>query len=168
MGLLDSLNAVLAQYVSGSAPVGDAGANFEQVAQSVDSETVGQGIAAAMRSGDTPPFAQMVSQLFASGSGDQKMAMLNTLLSSASPEQRAQLLALVPGLGGATTVTADQAAKVSPAAVQTVAQHVEQHNASIVDRMSALYAEHPTLVKTLGTAAMMIAMRTIAERHQNT
>jgi len=31
--------------------------------------------------------------------------------------------------------------------------------------MSALYAAHPTLVKTLGSAAMMIAMRKIAERH---
>jgi hypothetical protein len=33
--------------------------------------------------------------------------------------------------------------------------------------MSTLYAAHPTLVKTLGTAAMMIAMREIAQRHQD-
>ena len=32
--------------------------------------------------------------------------------------------------------------------------------------MSSFYAQHPTLVKTLGTAAMMIAMRKIAEQHQ--
>jgi len=31
--------------------------------------------------------------------------------------------------------------------------------------MSGLYAAHPTLVKTLGTAAMMIALCKIAERH---
>ena len=98
MGLLDSLTGVLAQYASGATPAGDAGAHFEQVAQSVDSGTVAQGIAAALRSDQTPPFAQMVSQLFASGSGDQKMAMINTLLSSVSPEQRAQLSALIPGL----------------------------------------------------------------------
>jgi hypothetical protein len=107
----------------------------------------------------------MVSQLFASGSGDQKMAMLNTLLSTVSPEQRAQLSALVPGLGTASSVTGAQAVAVSPTAVQALAQHVEQHDAGIVDKMSSLYAAHPTLVKTLGTAAMMIAMRKIAERH---
>ena len=167
MGLLDNLTGMLSQYASGATPAGDAGAHFEQVAQSVDRGTVAQGIAAALRSDQTPPFAQLASQLFASGSGDQKMAMLNTLLSSVSPEQRAQLSALIPGLGGATSVTNAQAGAVSPAALQTLAQHVEQHDAGIVDKMSALYAAHPTLVKTLGSAAMMIAMRKIAERHQN-
>jgi hypothetical protein len=166
MGLLDSVKSVLAQYASGAAPAGDAGAHFEQVAQSVDRGTFAQGIAAALRSDQTPPFAQLASQLFASGSGAQKMAMINTLLSSVSPEQRAQLSALIPGLGTASAVTDAQAAAVSPTAVQTIAQHVEQHDSGIVDRMSALYAAHPTLVKTLGSAAMMIAMRKIAERHQ--
>jgi hypothetical protein len=55
---------------------------------------------------------------------------------------------------------------MTPDAVQSLAQHVEQHNGGIVDTMSTTYAAHPTLVKTLGTADMMIAMRTIAQRHQ--
>ena len=95
------------------------------------------------------------------------MAMINTRLSSASPEQRAQLSALIPGLGATSSVTSAQAAGVSPTALQTLAQQVEQHDGGIVDKMSTLYAAHPTLVKALGTAAMMIAMRKIAQRHQN-
>jgi hypothetical protein len=166
MGLFDDVKGMLSQYASGTAPSGDAGAHFQQVAQSVDSGTLAQGIAEAMRSNDTPPFAQMVSQLFSSGSPDQKTAMINTLLSSMSPDQRAQLSSLVPGLSAVSATTgASAAASLSPAAVQTLAQHVETHDAGIVDRMSALYAAHPTLVKTLGTAAMMIARRKIAERH---
>ena len=165
MSLIDDVKGVLTQYAAGAAPGGDAGAHFQQVAQSLDSGILAQGIAAAMRSDQTPPFAQMVSQLFASGSGDQKMAMLGTLLSSIGPEQRAQLSALIPGLGAGASVTGDQAAALSPAAVQALAERVEQHDGGIVDRMSALYAAHPTLVKTLGTAAMMIAMRKIAEHH---
>jgi len=163
MGLLDNLTGVLAQYAGGATPAGDAGAHFQQVAQSVDAGTLAQGISAVMRSDQTPPFAQLVSQLFASGSGDQKMSMLNTLLSSVTPEQRAQLAGLIPGLGAAASVSSAQAAAVSPSAVQSLAQHVEQHDAGIVDKMSTVYAAHPTLVKTLGTAAMMIAMRKIAE-----
>src|SRR4029077_13914178 len=125
MGLLDNLTGMLSQYASGAAPAGDAGAHFEQAAQTVDSGTVAQGIAAALRSDQTPPFAQLASQLFASGSGDQKMAMLNTLLSSVSPEQRAQLSSLIPGLGAATTsLTGAQAAAVSPTAIQLLAQRV--------------------------------------------
>ena len=165
MGLFDEMKDVLTQYASGATPSGDAGAHFSQLAQAVDSGTLAQGIAAAMRSDQTPPFAQLVSQLFASGSGEQKMAMLNTMLSAISPEQRAQLGALIPGLGNAAAVTSDEAAAVSPGAVQTLAHRLEQHDAGIVDKMSALYAAHPTLVKTLGTAAMMIAMRKIAAHH---
>jgi len=167
MGLLDSLKGVLAQYTSGTEPPGDPSAHFDQVAQSVDSETMAHGIAEAMRSDQTPPFAQLASQIFASGSGDQKMAMINTFLSSISPDQRAQLSALIPGLGATSSVTSAQAAAVSPTALQTLAQHAEQHDGGIVDKMSSFYAAHPTLVKTMGTAAMMIAMRKIAERHQN-
>jgi hypothetical protein len=167
MGLLDEVKGMLAQYGSGQTPSGDAGAHFQQVAQAVDTGTVAQGIAAAMRSDQTPPFAQMVSQLFASGSGDQKMAMLNMLLSSVSPEQRQQLSTLIPGLGGVSPAAgAKDATAISPAAVQSLAQHVEKNDSGIVDKMSALYAAHPALVKTLGTAAMMIAMRKIAERQQ--
>src|SRR6185437_7633821 len=95
-----------------------------------------------------------------------KMGMVNMLLSSVSPEQRAQLSSLIPALSSVSAATgASAASSLSPAAVQTLAQHVERHDAGIVDKMSALYAAHPTLVKTLGSAAMMIAMRKIAERH---
>jgi hypothetical protein len=165
MGLFDEMKGVLTQYASGAAPSGDPSAHFQQVAQAVDSGTLAQGIAAAMRSDQTAPFSQLVSQLFASGSADQKQAMLGTLLSSVTPEQRAQLTSLIPGLAAGAPVTSGQAVTVSPDAVQSIAARVEQHNPGIVDKMSTLYAAHPTLVKTLGSAAMMIAMRKIAERH---
>lgn len=164
MSLLDQMKGLLSQYGSNATPTGDPTAHFQQLAQSVDSNTLAQGIAAAMRSDQTPPFAQLVSQLFAKGSTDQKTAMLNTLLSALPASQRGQLAAIAPALGGATSVTGGQAAGLSPDTVTALAQHVEQHDAGIVDKMSTLYAAHPALVKTLGSAAMVIAMRKIAER----
>ena len=165
MGLLDEVKGMMAQYATGATPAGDTGAHFDQMAQSVDATAIAHGIAAAMRSGDTPPFAQMISQLFASGNGEQKTAMLNMLLSSVPPEQRAKLSGLIPGLAAASTAPG-AAAALSPSAVQSLAAHVEQHDSGIVEKMSAFYAAHPTLVKTLGSEALMIAMRAIAERHQ--
>ncbi|MEP7309265.1 MAG: hypothetical protein ABJA98_27490 [Acidobacteriota bacterium] len=165
MGLLDDMKGLLTQYTSGAAPSGDTGEHFQQVAQSVDSGTLAQGIAAAMRSDQTPTFGQLVSDLFSAGSPNQKTDMLNTLLSAVGPVQRMQLASLVPGLGAAPSVTTDQATAIAPGTIQSIAQHAEQHDAGIVDKMSLLYAAHPTLVKTLGTAAMIIAMRKIAERH---
>ena len=164
MGLLDDVKGMLAQYAAGTPPAGDASAHFDQIAQSVDRNTLAKGIAAAMHSTDTPPFAQMVSSLFANGNADQKMAMLDTLLSSVPPEQRARLSALIPGLGSVSSGTASPNA-LPPSAVQSLAEKVEQHDAGIIEKMSELYAAHPTLVKTLGSVAMMIAMRKIAEHH---
>src|SRR4029078_10631241 len=98
MGLLDDVKGLINQYAAGDTPAGDATAHFDQMAQSVDPSAVAQGIAAAFRSNDTPPFGQLVSNLFANGNADQKMAMINTLLSSISPDQRARLTSMIPGL----------------------------------------------------------------------
>jgi hypothetical protein len=49
---------------------------------------------------------------------------------------------------------------------QAVRDIAEQRDPSIVDQLSDLYARHPTLVKTLGAAALAIAMSQIAKRRQ--
>jgi hypothetical protein len=36
---------------------------------------------------------------------------------------------------------------------------------SIVDRVSAIYAEHPVLSKSVGAAALTVAMKKIADQH---
>ena len=168
MAVLDDVKELLSKYASGAAPAGDAATHFQQVAQTVDSKTLAGGIAEVLRSDKTPPFSQLVSQLFASGSGEQKSAMLSTLLSAVPSEQRAKILSMIPGLGGASADVGTPAPEgVSPKDVQQLAQHVEKQDGTIVDKMSALYAAHPMLIKTLGTGAMAIAMRKIAERRQN-
>jgi hypothetical protein len=164
MTMLDGIKNLLAQYTAGTASSQDADAHFQQVAQSADAATLAPGIAQAMRSDQTPPFGQLVAQLFTNGSGEQKAGALNALLAAASPEIRAQLSALIPGLVGSAPVTATQAGSVSPDVVTSLATRVEQHNPRVIDMMSGFYAQHPGLVRTLGTTALMIAMRTIAAR----
>jgi hypothetical protein len=160
MSLFDELKGLAAQYSGGGVPEGDPSTHFDQVSKTVDSSTLAQGIAAAMRSDQTPPFAQLVSQLFSNGSADQKANMLNTILAAAP-----QLTHLVPGLGSGGTVDPQQATAISPDTVQNLAHQAEQHDPSVVDRLSSVYANHPTLVKTLGTAAMAIAIRKVAEKY---
>jgi hypothetical protein len=75
--------------------------------------------------------------------------------------------ALTSLLGSAgKEVTPDQAQKISPELVQQLAAHAEQTDPSIVDRASAFYAQHTTLVKTLGGAALSIALAKVAERQK--
>ena len=162
MSLFDDVKNLLGSAALGASTSGEPSAHFEQFAQSVDPTTLAQGIAASIRSDDTPPFAHLVSQLFSSASDDQKSTIVNTLLSAVTPDQRAHLSMLIPGMGTAASLSSEHAATISPMDIQSLAQGVEQHDAGIIDKMSALYAAHPTLIKTLGVAGLTVAMRHIA------
>jgi len=173
MGLLGGLGDLLKQYAGSGAAPANVEQHFDQVAQNVPSSSLAGGLAEAFRSGSTPPFAQMASQLFSNGNGQQQASMLTTLLSAVGPAALTQFSGSNPNSplasllqSGQTQVTPEQAAQINPADVQALAQHAEQHDSSIIDRISAVYAEHPTLIKTLGAAAMAIAVKKIAEQHQ--
>ncbi len=155
------LGGLLQQYLGGARPdAATTDQHFDTVSQAVDQGTLAKGITAALNSDQTPPFAQMVSQLFSSGTPEQKAAMLNALAGTGAAGVLSHLSGL---LGGGNKISADQAAAVSPDAVQQMANQAQNHDPSIVEKMSAVYAAHPTLVKTLGAAAMIVALRKIAE-----
>ena len=144
---------------------------FDQVAQAAPQSSLAAGIASALGSGGTGQFAQMATQLFTNGNGDQKSTMINSLLATAGPALLAQLtsgggsgLSSLLG-GGATSVTPEQTANISPQTVQELAAKVHQADPSIVDKLGEAYSAHPDLFKTLGAAAMSIAVAKIAEKH---
>jgi hypothetical protein len=143
---------------------------FDQVAQAAPQSSLAAGIASALGSGGTGQFAQMATQLFANGNGDQKSTMINSLLATAGPALLSQFgggggLASLLG-GGTTSVTPEQAANISPEAVQELAAKVHQADPSIVDKLGEAYSAHPDLFKTLGAAAMSIAVAKIAESYK--
>jgi len=161
MGLMD----LLQQAVSGA--MTNPQQHFDQVSQQVSPDQLGQGLAAAFRSDQTPPFGQMIGQLFGQASGAQQAGMLNQIIAALGP---AALSAAAGGaLGkvlapGQTQLTPDQAAQLSPQQVQEIAAHAEQQHPGIVDQMGRFYADHPTLVKTLGGAALAIAMAKLKDQ----
>ena len=57
------------------------------------------------------------------------------------------------------SLTGGQGAPISADLVSSVARQVEEHNPGVIEHMSAFYAQHPALVKTLGAAAVAVAMR---------
>ncbi len=122
------------------------------------------------KSNQTPAFGSMVGNLFNGSNGEQKAGMLNQLIASVGPSTVAQMagggvLASLLG-GGASQITPQQAQSVSPEVVQQLAAHAEKTDPSIVDNASAFYAQHSTLVKTLGGAALSIALAKVAERQR--
>ncbi len=173
MSWTDQLGGLLRQYTSGGAvaqPAPDVHAHFDQVAQAAPTSVLAEGLTAAFNSDKTPAFGQMLSNLFNNSSGDQKAGMINQLLSSVNPATLTQVLsgAGLAGLAGAagSKLTPDQAQKISPEAVQQLATHAQKSNPSVVDSVSAFYAQHSGLVKTLGGTFLTVALARIAERQR--
>ncbi len=158
MGLLD----ILQQAIGG----GNADAHIDQVTQQASTGELGAGLAAAMRSDQTPPFGNMVGQLFGQSSPTQQAGVLNQILATLGPAAASALAGGVLGRvlqPGQTQITPDQASQLSPAQVTEIAAHAEQQHAGVVDEVSQFYAQHSGLIKTLGGAALMIAMAKMKE-----
>jgi hypothetical protein len=151
---LSNILGVLQQYASGSGTPANTETDFDHVAQNASQQHVAGGIAAAMRSDATPPFAQIVSSLFANSNGQQQAGILSHLLNAAGPGAATGPLANVaPG-----TVSPELAQQVPPSAVHDLAQRAVQNNPSIIEEASNFYAQHPTLVKGLGAGALALIM----------
>jgi hypothetical protein len=165
------LGNLLQKYLNPSAaPSADASAHFDQVAQHASPEVMGQGISDALRSDQTPPLGQMVSSIFSNANPQQQAGMLNQILGSLGPGALSSLSGgalggLAGALGGARPqITPEQASQISPQQVQDLANHAEKTSPDIFDKLGSFYAEHPQLVKTLGSAALTIALAKMANR----
>jgi len=160
------LGNLLQKYLNPSAAsAADASTHFDQVAQHASPQVMGQGIADALRSDETPPLGQMVSDMFAKATPQQQAGMLNQILESVSPGVLASLGGAAGGLAASRApMTPQQASQLSPQQVQEITNHAEQSNPDIFDKLGSFYAEHPQLVKTLGSAAITIALAKMANR----
>jgi hypothetical protein len=110
----------------------------------------------------------MAAQLFANGDSQQRAGVLNGLMTTLGPAVLAKFAGSAPNsplavLLQSGSVTPAQAASVNPADVE--ASHAQNQDPSIIDRVSAIYAQHPVLIKSLGAAALTIAMKKIADQH---
>jgi hypothetical protein len=164
------LGNLLQQYLGGGAPANAARAadDFEQVAQNAPSSTMAEGVSEALRSDQTPPFPHMVAQLFGHGDPHQRAGMLNQLIGSVGPGLLTSLAGGVLGRflqphNNVTQLTPEQASQLTPEQVQQIAAQAEQHNPAVIDQMGNFYAQHPTLVKTIGGAALAIVLGRVAQ-----
>lgn len=150
--------------------VDDASSHYDQVAQHASPDVLGQGIAGALRSDATPPLGQMVSQIYTQSNPQQQAGMMNQILGSLGPGMLGTLGGGILGkLAGQLTgsnpqITPEQASQLSPQQVQDITNHAEKNSPSVFDKLGGFYAQHPQLVKTLGSAALTIALANMANR----
>jgi hypothetical protein len=173
MPWMDQVGNLLKQYTGGAAaaaaPAQDVNAHFDQVAAAAPAGTLAAGLAAAFHSDQTPAFGNMLSSLFANSTGEQKAGLLNQLMANVTPAMLSSIAgggALAGLLKSGGQITPEQAQQVSPEAVQQIAAQAKAANPSIVDTVSNFYAQHTTLCKTLGGAALSICLAKVAQ-HTN-
>lgn len=177
------LGSLLNQYLGGAVSQ-QADQHFDQAAANTPPDILSGALASMFRSDQTPAFGQMAGQLFGQSSPNQQASMLNTILASVGPAVLASMMnkggaggglgglggllgQLTGSSGGVPQLTPAQASQISPDQVQILADKAEQQNPGIVDQLSNFYAQHPTLVKTVGAAALSIALAKIAEAQRN-
>jgi hypothetical protein len=155
---LSDLLGTLQRYATGAGDTSQAEQDFDHVAQHAPQPSLASGLSNAFRSDQTPPFAQMISTMFSKSNGQQQAGILSHLLNAAGPAAASGVLGNLLGGAHAGQITPEQAQQVTPEAVHDLARHAEQNNPSIVDHASNFYAQHPTLVKALGTGALAMVM----------
>jgi hypothetical protein len=166
---ISDLVGIFEQYRNASAanPPKNVQQDYEHVAETVPSSHLADALSEAFRSGETPPFAQMLSNLFANSNPDQRAGILNRLLSTVGPGVLASgALGSLGGLlrGDNPRVSTEQANQVSAEAVQQLAEHAEKQNPSVIDQAGRFYSQHPKLVQALGAGSLALIMSHLSKR----
>ena len=168
MSILD----VLKQYANSTAtPNPDVNDHFDQAANAVPQAHLGSSIAAALRSDATPAFGQSVGTMFGQSNPQQQAGVVNQIIQSLGTGALSGVAGGILGRlmggsspGGMPTVTPAQASQLSPADVSVLADHAQKQNPSVIDEVGSFYAQHPTLVKTLGAVALSAVMGHLSRR----
>jgi hypothetical protein len=162
MGILDNLSNLASQFASGAASERDVHEAYDKTATAVPQGSLATALSHTFQSDQTPPFQQMLAGLFQNSNPEQKAALLNQIKEALGPGGLAAL-----GAGGAGTlggllsgdrVTPQQAQQVPPQQVEILAEKAATKNPSIVDTAASFYAQHPTLVKSIGAGALALLM----------
>jgi hypothetical protein len=171
MGWLDAIGDIVSKYSGAGGGTATAPENvhqdFENVAKTAPAQVTADALAHAFRADQTPSFPEMVATLFQGSNSDQRAGLLNQLIGSLGTST----LASVPGLNGLAsesgqdpTVSPEQANEISAEQVRQAAAHAQRTNPSVIDQVSSFYAEHPGVVKSLGTAAVTLVLQQITRR----
>lgn len=169
MSWMNEIGTVLQRYqgTSASSAPQSAADDFTKVADLAPASAISDGLAAAFHSQSTPSFGEMIAQLFAQSDGAQRAGILNHLLAAAGPAATALGIpaSLHPPGGARAEAVPEETQQLSPEAVQRLAEEAQKRDPSIVQTASAFYAQHPTLVKSLGVGALAVIMSHLSQRH---
>jgi hypothetical protein len=144
----------------------DAASHYDRAVDHVTRDQLANGVSGMFRDQGTPPYEQMVGQLFGSSNNFQRAGLLNQILRTAGPA----IAAAVAGgalknvlANGKDQITPAEAAQVPPSQVEDLVKKTREAAPQLADALGKFYANNPTLVKTVGGAALLILLSKIKD-----
>ena len=172
MSWMNQLGGLLGQYMDAQNH-DRADQDFDEISRHAPRDAMAGGLAEAFRSDRTPPFGNMLGQLFGNSNSNMKASLLNTLIAAAGPQVLSAILARHSGSDVPKQMNVQsghlgpaEADRIPASAVEELADEAQKRDPNVIDRISDFYAEHPTLVKSLGTAALTVAMSHFARQQR--
>lgn len=164
MSFFDSIGGLLSQYISGNAAASteEAHQHYDQVTSAVPSDILGSAIGPALKSLAVEEFQRHILNSASQMTSEQRGGLFQSLLGGLASS--GGNLSSILGQLGIDQSVADNPQNASPEDVAALAAHAHQNNPDVFHRAMAFYAEHPTLVKALGTAAVSAIIYEIAKR----
>ncbi|HEY0846258.1 MAG TPA: hypothetical protein VGE12_12890 [Noviherbaspirillum sp.] len=169
----NDVSAVLQQYSAetGVHSVQKVEQDFVAIAQHVPAGDLTGGLAQAIHSEQTPPFDELMRDSYMRGGATQRAAMLKRLLDGASAEVLRPLVNdnVFPHVDvarqslAAVHVDESIAGQLAPETFQQVARLAVEEDPAVIDRMIEFYAIDPDAGRTLGGAALSVAMGKVAD-----
>jgi hypothetical protein len=158
MGLTDILREVASN--------GGALGQIEAIKQNAPPGALADSLTAALRSENTPAFPDLFKRAYSAAGSEIKAALLNRLFIALGPGPLGTLAKEALGGGESTTstVTPDQAARISPEDAQGIAARAEAMHPGVANEIGSLLAQHTDLIKALGEQVMNSAIAHLQKR----
>ena len=139
--------------------------DFSDVVQRSPEEAIAQAMTATFRTDENASFAPIVADLFLYSDAELRVGLLNILMRYVGRDtirvlSNAGLFGLDPD---SRQVYEETATQLSPEAIGIIAAEAEQQDSSVVDKVSALYAQHTAVVSKLGAPVVATVLAQIAQ-----
>lgn len=164
MGIVD----ILKQYADRPT---DTHTDFDEVARVVPQDVLGEGMAHALKSDQTPAFGELAGRLFGGSDAQQRSGLIAQLIRAVGPAALSSIaggafsrLGQAVGQQGQPNAPSVDADGVGAEQVREIANAAEKGDPTIMDRVGSFYAQHPEVFKVLGGSVLAIALGQMAQR----
>jgi len=166
MGFMDQIGGLLNQYTGGGGPYSQAEAaeHYDQIHQAVPTDLLGSIIGPALGALSTDHVQDRIYDSAQAMQPAQRAGFLESLL-GAFQSSCANIPALLAQLG-INQAVASNPYNATPEEVAKLAAHAHENNPSVLQQAMSFYAQHPTLVKMLGTMAIASIAKNLSQHPQ--